>query len=280
MSDYTKVYDGAAKDTAGSTITGADFDFEFDAIETAVATKANKVVSATLDNLLAMDANGDLKDSAIVTNTVVTLAGVQALSNKTHESPVINTGVSGSAIDTDTTLAANSDTLLVSQKAVKTYIEATGVSARTEYDLAGLSNKDIALPTGWKKVSFAMHELDGSINGAQCGIQVKAGGSWRTVSGYTNNGIFVAAAGNTLSGYANMMYLFNVNTARPVSGEATVLDVTTDRVSYASQGVQYSGGIYIGAGQFDSAGNNVTDLRLMLSTGTFVSGRIAVTIEY
>lgn len=35
-------------------------------------------------------------------------------------SPVINTGVSGTAIDTDATMAANSDTLLVSQKAIKT----------------------------------------------------------------------------------------------------------------------------------------------------------------
>ena len=48
----------------------------------------------------------------------------QTLSNKTLTSPVINTGVSGSAIDTDVTLAANSDTLLASQKAIKAYVTA------------------------------------------------------------------------------------------------------------------------------------------------------------
>lgn len=44
-------------------------------------------------------------------------------STPTVTSPVINTGVSGTAVDTDTTLAANSDTKLVSQKAVKAYIQ-------------------------------------------------------------------------------------------------------------------------------------------------------------
>ncbi|MEO5627488.1 MAG: hypothetical protein ABIQ89_01210 [Candidatus Saccharimonadales bacterium] len=41
----------------------------------------------------------------------------------TVTSPVLNTGVSGSAISTDGTLAANSDTLLASQKATKTYVD-------------------------------------------------------------------------------------------------------------------------------------------------------------
>lgn len=44
------------------------------------------------------------------------------MTNKTLTSPVINTGVSGTAIDTDGTLAANSDTKLASQKATKTYV--------------------------------------------------------------------------------------------------------------------------------------------------------------
>lgn len=55
--------------------------------------------------------------------SVVTEAQVQTLTNKTLTSPVINTGVSGTAIDTDVTLAANSDTKLATQKAVKTYVD-------------------------------------------------------------------------------------------------------------------------------------------------------------
>ena len=55
---------------------------------------------------------------------VITNDQSQILSNKTLTSPVINTGVSGTAIDTDVTLAANSDTLLASQKAIKAYVTA------------------------------------------------------------------------------------------------------------------------------------------------------------
>ncbi len=47
----------------------------------------------------------------------------QTLTNKTLTSPVINTGVSGTAIDIDGTLTGNSDTKLASQKAVKTYAD-------------------------------------------------------------------------------------------------------------------------------------------------------------
>ena len=64
-------------------------------------------------------------DDIIVTavdDTLVTLTAAQTVSNKTLESPVIDTAVSGSAIDIDGTLAANSDTLLASQKAIKTYV--------------------------------------------------------------------------------------------------------------------------------------------------------------
>jgi hypothetical protein len=61
---------------------------------------------------------------------VAMLAGTQTFTGvKTLASPVINTGVSGTAIDTDGTLAANSDTLLPSQKAVKTYVTANGSPA-------------------------------------------------------------------------------------------------------------------------------------------------------
>ncbi len=53
-------------------------------------------------------------------------------------SPVINTGVSGSAIDNDPTLAANSSTLLATQQATKAYTDQAvlGVLAKTDVRLA------------------------------------------------------------------------------------------------------------------------------------------------
>ncbi len=61
-----------------------------------------------------------------VPNSSTTLVGTnatQTLSAKTLTSPVINGSVSGTAIDTNDTLAANSDTILASQKATKAYVD-------------------------------------------------------------------------------------------------------------------------------------------------------------
>jgi len=73
MSNYTNTFAGAAKDAAEDIILATAFDTQFDAIGTMSATKANKVASATVDNIATTDANGDLKDGG------VTIAAVKAL---------------------------------------------------------------------------------------------------------------------------------------------------------------------------------------------------------
>jgi hypothetical protein len=71
-----------------------------------------------------------------IAREVVTNSQTQELTNKTITSPVINTGVSGTAIDIDGTLAANSDTLLASQKAVKTYVDSKVASKDEASEIA------------------------------------------------------------------------------------------------------------------------------------------------
>ena len=68
MTDYSRVNDFSAKDglTTGNPsklIKGSEVDDDFDAIVTAVATKANKAVPATTGNLASLSATGDLQDS-------------------------------------------------------------------------------------------------------------------------------------------------------------------------------------------------------------------------
>jgi hypothetical protein len=65
VSDYTKVFDGATKDSGNATVLGADHDTEFDAISTAIASKMDKVTGATLGNLAELDADGNLVDSGV-----------------------------------------------------------------------------------------------------------------------------------------------------------------------------------------------------------------------
>jgi len=57
------------------------------------------------------------------TGDIVGTTDTQTLTNKTLTSPVLNTGVSGSAISTDGTLAGDSDTEIPTEKAVKTYVD-------------------------------------------------------------------------------------------------------------------------------------------------------------
>ncbi len=81
MSDYSNTYGGAAKDAANSTILGAAHDTQYDNISTMSATKANKVISATANDILTVSASGDLIDSghSFTTATFTTISNGNGL---------------------------------------------------------------------------------------------------------------------------------------------------------------------------------------------------------
>ena len=73
MSNYNKATNFAVKDTLTSgdpdkVVSGAEIDNELNAIGSAITSKADKVAAATTDNLAALDANGNLKDSGVATS--------------------------------------------------------------------------------------------------------------------------------------------------------------------------------------------------------------------
>lgn len=79
MSDYTKATSFTPKDSLptgdpNKKIKGSEFDTEFDALETAIATKANKISGAVANNIVSMDANGDIQDSGETKATIVSSA--------------------------------------------------------------------------------------------------------------------------------------------------------------------------------------------------------------
>ncbi len=59
------------------------------------------------------------------TDTVVGRATTDTLTNKTLTSPVLNTGVSGSAVADEDDMSSNSATLLATQQSIKAYVDAT-----------------------------------------------------------------------------------------------------------------------------------------------------------
>ena len=201
MSNYTKTTDFEAKDSlptgdSGKIIRGAEFETEFDAISTAIATKADTAgptftgtltfetisdgtigvtafvdeddmssnsatlvptqqsVKAYVDSQVTAqdldfqaDSGGALSidlDSETLTftggtgidtsgsgnavtfaidSTVATLTGSQTLTNKTLTSPVLNTGVSGTAVLDEDDMSSNSATQLATQQSIKAYVD-------------------------------------------------------------------------------------------------------------------------------------------------------------
>ena len=61
-------------------------------------------------------------DDISIDSTVATLTGSQTLTNKTLTSPVLNTGVSGTAILDEDDFASDSDTKLATQQSIKAYV--------------------------------------------------------------------------------------------------------------------------------------------------------------
>ena len=201
MSNYTKTTDFEAKDSlptgdSGKIIRGSEFETEFDAISTAIGTKADTAgptftgtltfetisdgtigvtafvdeddmssdsatlvptqqsVKAYVDSQVTAqdldfqaDTGGALSidlDSETMTftggtgidtsgsgnavtfaidSTVATLTGSQTLTNKTLTSPVLNTGVSGTAVLDEDNMASNSATQLATQQSIKAYVD-------------------------------------------------------------------------------------------------------------------------------------------------------------
>ena len=60
-----------------------------------------------------------------IDSTVATLTGSQTLTNKTLTSPVLNTGVSGTAVKDEDNMASDSATHLATQQSIKAYVDST-----------------------------------------------------------------------------------------------------------------------------------------------------------
>jgi predicted DNA-binding WGR domain protein len=67
-----------------------------------------------------------------IDSTVATLTGSQTLTNKTLTSPVLNTGVSGTAVKDEDNMASDSASHLATQQSIKAYVDAVTTSLNAQ----------------------------------------------------------------------------------------------------------------------------------------------------
>ena len=181
--------------------------------------------SATLNVIGGTGITANANDIAI-DGTVATLVGSQNLENKTLTSPVINTGVSGSAILDEDNFASDSDTKLATQQSIKAYVTSQVATANELSELTDTnitSAADGALlfyDTGTSK--WIDNVVSGDITIADTGVATIAAGA---VDNTMLAGSITAAK---LAGSIGDSKLSTITTADKVSAAAVQVDGATD----------------------------------------------------
>ena len=139
--DTTLPTSAAVKDYVDTQVTAQDLDFQGD---------SGGVLNIDLDSEELDIAGGTGIDTVGSANTVTvaidssvtTLTGSQSLTNKTLTSPVLNTGVSGSAVLDSDTMSGVSATKLASSESIKAYVDtvASGIDTLDELGDTNLTN--------------------------------------------------------------------------------------------------------------------------------------------
>ena len=108
-------------------LTAAVVDVANDSIVIVDANDSNASKKESVADLVAGVAGTGLSASSgqlSIDATVTTLVGSQTLTNKTLTSPVLNTGVSGTAVLDEDDMNSDSDTKLATQQSIKAYVDA------------------------------------------------------------------------------------------------------------------------------------------------------------
>jgi hypothetical protein len=107
-------------------------------VASGAAIALSKIATTTVSRALVSSGTGVISASDITTtelnrldgigSTVVGLTDSQTLTNKILTSPVLNTGVSGTAVLDEDSMESNSSTKIATQQSIKAYIEATSTA--------------------------------------------------------------------------------------------------------------------------------------------------------
>ena len=121
-SDDTLASAKAIKSYVDAQVTAQDLDFQADSGGALAIDLDSESLTFTGGTGIDTSGSGNAVTFAI-DSTVATLTGSQTLTNKTLTSPVLNTGVSGTAVLDEDNMASDSATQLATQQSIKAYVD-------------------------------------------------------------------------------------------------------------------------------------------------------------
>ena len=223
-------------------------------VESGTHTITNKTINLANNTLTGTTAQFN---TALSNNDFTTLAGAETLTNKTLTSPVLNTGLSGTAFLDEDNMASNSATKAASQQSIKAYVDST--ITNQDLDFAGASGSG-AVDLDSQTFTIAAGE----------GIDTVASGQTLTVSGEdastSNKGIASFSSDNFASS----------------SGNITIKDGGVANAELVNDSVNF-GGITVALGGSDTTpALNLTDAANYPTsslTGTITNSQLATGID-
>jgi len=249
MSDYSKTTDFSTKDALvtgdpNKIVSGTEHDDEYNNIATAVATKTNKKLPATTNNLATLDATGDLGDSGFyfsgaggtVTATAAELNKTNTTASQGDLDAITNFEETLSATTSEVSILTTKTLNIVDDGALEiagTAITATAAELNTACD--GITATAAELNTACDGITATAAEInrvcDGSLSGSRSydlpNISSVAGHATFTisVSGATLGDFSLVSANISLQGLNVTSYVSAAGTVTVVVYNHTGSDV-------------------------------------------------------
>ena len=191
-----------------SQVTAQDLDFQGDsggALSIDLDSEALTIAGGT-----GLDTVGSGNTVTVnIDSTVATLTGSQTLTNKTLTSPVINTGVSGTAILDEDNMASDSATQLATQQSIKAYVDSQ-VTAQ-DLDLTTDSGTiAIDLDSETLTIGGTSNEIETSATGNAVTIGIPAAAEITTslgIGGGSTNGVVISQGAISIKNGGTQSYI-------------------------------------------------------------------------